>query len=115
MLSRSKFFESAGLFVGMALLLLMAGTPAGAQVDTGAILGTVKDQSGAVVPGAKVSLTNEGTSFTLSTVSAADGAYNFTPVKIGTYAVSVEVAGFRKATHKGVALSVQQQEVVDFE
>jgi len=115
MLSRSKFFESAGLFVGMALLLLMAGTPAGAQVDTGAILGTVKDQSGAVVPGAKVSLTNEGTSFTLSTVSAADGAYIFTPVKIGTYAVSVEVAGFRKATRKGVALSVQQQVVVDFE
>ncbi len=50
MLSWSKFFERTGLFGGMALFLLMAGTPAGAQVDTGAILGTVKDQSGAVVP-----------------------------------------------------------------
>src|SRR5438552_3169591 len=43
--------------VGSLLLALNAG----AQVDTGAILGIIKDQTGAVVPGAKVSLTNEGT------------------------------------------------------
>src|SRR5689334_5650616 len=58
-----------------------------AQVDTGAILGTVKDQSGAVVPGAKVSLTNEGTTFSVSTRTGVDGSYTFTPVKIGTYRV----------------------------
>ena len=43
----------------LAVMLLLA-RPTFAQVDTGAILGTVKDQSGAVVPGAKVTMTNEG-------------------------------------------------------
>jgi hypothetical protein len=44
-----------------------------AQVDTGTILGTVKDSSGAVVPGAKVTITHEGTSFTLSKLTEAGG------------------------------------------
>ena len=85
-----------------------------AQVDTGAILGTVKDQSGAVVPGAKVTLTNEGTSFSVSTTTGADGGYTFTPVKIGTYTVDAEFQGFQKASHPHVTVNVQQQVVVDF-
>lgn len=85
-----------------------------AQVDTGAILGTVKDQSGGVVPGATVTITNEGTAFSLSTVTGNDGTYNFTPVKIGTYTVSVEFQGFQKAQRTHITLDVQQQAVVDF-
>jgi hypothetical protein len=85
-----------------------------AQVDTGAILGTVKDQSGAVVPGAKVSLTNEGTTFSVSTRTGVDGSYTFTPVKIGTYRVDAEFQGFQKASHPHVNVDVQQQVVVDF-
>src|SRR2546422_6802553 len=60
---RSTLFPYTTLFRSMLLL----ARPTFAQVDTGAILGTVKDQSGAVVPGAKVTLTNEGTSFSIST------------------------------------------------
>ncbi len=85
-----------------------------AQVDTGQVLGTVKDQSGAVVPGAKVTLTNEGTTFTTFTTTGPDGTYIFTPVKIGTYTVAAEFQGFQKATRKGVVVNVQQNVVMDF-
>jgi Carboxypeptidase regulatory-like domain/TonB dependent receptor-like, beta-barrel/TonB-dependent Receptor Plug Domain len=84
-----------------------------AQVDTGTILGTVKDQSGAVVPNANVSLTNEGTGFTISTKTSGEGNYTFTPIKIGTYTVSVEAPGFAKAVHSHLSVSINQQLVVN--
>jgi hypothetical protein len=93
---------------------LLAGGRLWAQVDTGAILGTVKDQSGAVIPGAKLTLTNEGTGFIVSTVAEADGSYVFRPVKIGTYNVEAEYKGFQKILHEHVTVNVQQQVVVDF-
>src|SRR5436305_10653764 len=96
------------------LWLLTAVIDLHAQVDTGAILGTVKDQSGAVVPGAKVTLTNEGTSLSISTTTGPDGGYTFTPVKIATYTVDAEFQGFQKASHPHVTVNVQQQVVVDF-
>jgi len=84
-----------------------------AQVDTGSILGTVKDQTGAVVPGAKVTLTNEGTALSLSTTSGPDGTYTFAPIKIGTYSVSAEASGFAKAVQSGLSLNIDQKLVVD--
>jgi hypothetical protein len=83
------------------------------QVDTGAILGTVKDQSGAVVPGAKVTITNVATGISASTVTGAEGTYEFRPVKIGTYLVTAEREGFRKIEQENVRVDVQQRAVVD--
>ena len=94
-------------------LALILGDQAAAQVDTGAILGTVEDQTGAVVPGAKVTVLNEGTSLPLTTTSAADGAYIFTPIKIGLYTITVEKEGFQRVTRPHVALHVQEQVKVD--
>jgi Carboxypeptidase regulatory-like domain/TonB dependent receptor-like, beta-barrel len=84
-----------------------------AQVDTGAVLGTVKDQSGAVVPGAKVTLTSADTGIAVSTLSRSDGTYDFRPVKIGTYSLTAELAGFRKTQHADFHVEVLQQIVVD--
>jgi hypothetical protein len=92
---------------------LLAGGPVCAQVDTGAILGTIKDQSGAVIPGAKVILTNEGTSFSVSTIAGADGSYVFRPIKIGTYSVAAEYKGFQRVERPHVTVDVQQQVVID--
>jgi len=58
-------------------LALILGDQAAAQVDTGAILGTVEDQTGAVVPGAKVTLLNEGTGLPLTTTSAGRRRLHF--------------------------------------
>src|SRR5207237_7532776 len=93
--------------------LCLSATVVRAQVDTGTILGTVKDASGAVVAGAKVTIVHEEQAFTLSRVTRADGTYIFTPIRLGTYRVEVEAPGFRKAVRRGIELTLQQQAVVD--
>jgi len=84
-----------------------------AQADTGSIQGTIKDQSGAVIPGAEVTLTNEGTNLSVTLTSGADGTYTFSPVKIGVYSVSAVAQGFAKAVQTHLTLDLQQQLVVD--
>ena len=85
-----------------------------AQLENGAILGTVSDASRAVIPGAKVTLTNEETGLALSTTTAAGGTYSFTPIKIGSYTIAVEFRGFERVSRPHVTVNVQQQVVVDF-
>ncbi len=84
-----------------------------AQVDTGTILGTIKDPSGAVIPHAKVSLTNEGTNFTITTTAGGDGSYVFTPIKIGTYTVTAESPGFAKEVRTHLKLNIDEQLVAN--
>src|SRR6476469_578539 len=96
-----------------AVCLCVSATTAFAQVDTGTVLGTIKDGSGAVVSGAKVTLTHEGQSFTLTRMSRPDGTYIFTPIRTGTYVLEVESPGFKKAVRRGIVLNLQQQAVVD--
>ena len=88
--------------------------PASAQVDTGTILGMVKDESGGVLPRATVTITHEGQAFTLTTVARDDGTYIFTPIRTGAYSVEVEFQGFKKGVRKGITVGIQQQAVVDF-
>jgi hypothetical protein len=99
------------LISAFALVVFVPGLRA--QVDTGSILGTVSDQTGAVVPNAKVSLTNEGTGFTMTTTTSGQGTYTFTPVKIGVYSVSVESPGFAKAVQSHLTLNIDQHVVVN--
>ncbi|HEV2348302.1 MAG TPA: TonB-dependent receptor [Terriglobia bacterium] len=110
---RKVSLRLVGLLATSLLLVLLGAQGLFAQIDTGAILGTVKDQSGAVIPGVKVSLTNEGTNLTVSTTSGADGSYIFSPVKIGTYSVSAEAQGFSKVVQSHLTVSISQQLVVD--
>src|SRR5271169_1886781 len=76
-------------------VLLFTPRPLHAQVDTGSIVGTVTDPSGAIIGNATVTLINEGTSATLSTVVGSDGTYKFTPVRIGSYRMTVASPGFQ--------------------
>lgn len=105
---RTLFIE-IGILSGFGNL-----APLRAQVDTGAILGTVKDQSGGVVPNATVTVTEKDTNYSVRKETAGDGSYVFTPLKIGTYSVSVDSPGFEKTTHVGVMVNIQQHTVVDF-
>jgi Carboxypeptidase regulatory-like domain/TonB dependent receptor len=96
------------------VLILLCGTPLRAQVDAGAILGTVTDASGSAVHGATVMLTNEGTSAALSTTTGNDGAYKFTPVKIGSYKLTVTLQGFETIVRPHVPVNVGENVVADF-
>jgi hypothetical protein len=97
----------------LALLLLFSATSF-AQVDTGTILGTIKDATGAVVPNAKIVLTNKGLGITQRTETDENGRYIFTPLKTGMYQVEVEAQGFKKALRSAFELNIQQQAQVDF-
>ena len=83
----------------VVLFIFLSAQRLHAQVDAGTILGTVADTSGAPINGAKVTLTNEGTSATLSMTTGSDGGYKFTPVKIGSYTVKATMQGFQGVEH----------------
>jgi Carboxypeptidase regulatory-like domain/TonB dependent receptor-like, beta-barrel len=111
----SALFGRSLLFVLASLVVLLcSAAPLRAQVDAGSVLGTVSDASGGAVRSATVTITNEGTSASLSTTTSADGAYKFSPVRIGTYKLTVTLQGFQTVTQKGVTVNVGQDVVVDF-
>ncbi len=101
------------LLFGATVLTLLASSLASAQVDTGAILGTIEDPSGAVVPGAQVTIIDNGTGLTVSTTTSSLGSYIFTPVKIGTYTVTAQATGFEKTSQSNIVVHVQAQVKVD--
>ena len=113
-MSRSTLFSPRSVvFLILASTLLFA-RGAFAQVDTGAVRGTVTDPTGAVIAEAQVSLVSQDTGLTLSAVTGKDGTYTISPVKIGSYTVSVEASGFKRATTR-VTVNVQEQARADFQ
>jgi hypothetical protein len=111
--------ESGNVGIGltmacMVLAAILSPIRGLGQVYTGTITGTVKDTSGGVVPNAKVTLTNNGTGFSLATTTGSSGTYIFTPVKIGIYTVQAEAAGFQVVKRINITVEIQQQAVVNF-
>lgn len=102
-----------GLVVALALAALLGVPTAEAQVTTGTIVGTVKDQQGAPVPGAAVTITNQGKGTSTTHTTDADGSFMVPFVIPGSYDVAVELSGFRKYTHRGIVLQVNQRARVD--
>jgi hypothetical protein len=85
----------------------------GQTASTGAIRGTITDQTGAVIPGADVKATNESTSAEYQVKSQADGSYVIPLVPPGRYRVAVAQAGFSTAARSGVQVSVTERTVLD--
>ncbi len=93
--------------VAIALAFLaLAVSSAFAQNTSGSLTGTVVDQSGAVVVGADITLTNEASRDVRRTKSNADGYFTFAAVPPSTYSVSIETPGFSKYEQKGIALRI---------
>src|SRR6202046_1007254 len=93
-----------------ALFLLVAisfVTPLWAQKDAGAIVGAVRDPSGAVVAGAKVSVEDVDRGLQMTLTTNDQGEYVASPLHIGRYKVTVEKTGFKKAISEVVQLDVQ--------
>jgi hypothetical protein len=96
------------------LTVLGASFPLHAQVETGKIVGTVKDASGAVLAGAAVTVIETHTNLEKKTTTNSDGDYVVTELKSGNYVVSVEHPGFKKAKQTEFKLDVNQVVRVDF-
>jgi hypothetical protein len=113
--------QHSGRSAGKNLLTLLAAffmvalvaTGAMAQQETGRITGTVKDQSGAVVPGAAVTITNVATNAQRTTITGRDGTYVVTNLLPGNFSVTAAMTGFN-TTKKTVNLTVGGVADVDF-
>ncbi|MGB8471096.1 MAG: carboxypeptidase regulatory-like domain-containing protein, partial [Candidatus Sulfotelmatobacter sp.] len=97
--------------LGMILVVLAVSMASLAQ--TGSIAGTVADPSGAVVPGADVTVRNTATNQSHSTTSGASGSYTVTDLPVGPYEVTVKKDGFKLFRQPGIELTVAQSFTVD--
>jgi len=95
---------------GLALVFVavLAGVVS-AQTTLGRLSGTVLDASGAVLPGATITLTSEQTNQVQTAVSAETGAFLFPQVLVGTYKVDISLQGFRTTTFTKVSIAVGQE------
>ena len=100
------------LWVALTLTLSFAA-PAWAQFETATVVGSVKDSSGAVVPDARVTLTNTATGVNAERISDANGNFEFFTVRIGPYLVSAEKDGFSIAIVDNVQVTVGARQRVD--
>ena len=105
--------RTIGRIVPVLMFCLLAGLPAQAQFETAAVLGTVRDQAGAVLQGARVTLRNTATGITATATTDANGDYSFPSVKIGVYRVSAELQGFSVGAVEQVNVTVEARQRVD--
>jgi hypothetical protein len=82
--------------------------------NTGTVLGTVKDQTGAVLPGASITIRNVETGISRTTVSGGRGEYRVPALNVGTYEVQAAMTGFQTGVRQGITLTVGREAVVDF-
>src|SRR6266542_6259341 len=96
---RARILRCGGLFA-IALLLVPAGVTA--QSTHGSIVGTVTDESGAVMPGVSVTVTNADTNIARTVVTNQSGYYEVLALVPGTYRVHAEMIGFTPTRREGL-------------
>jgi hypothetical protein len=94
------------LVLSLSLLSFILSIPAVAQLDRGAITGTVTDPSGAAVAGVHVFARNIATGAKFETVTTEAGLYTQPGLPIGAYELTFDAQGFKKLVHTGIALPV---------
>lgn len=94
-------------FVMVGLLTIFLGA-ARAQVSTASMDGTVQDNTGALVPGAKIVAVQSETNFKAETVSGPTGAFRISSIPVGPYVIRVTKDGFESYKQEGIVLSVGQ-------
>jgi Carboxypeptidase regulatory-like domain/TonB dependent receptor len=104
------------LFIGLFLLAIGLSTSSVAFAQTGAasLTGIVSDQSGAAVPGATVTATNQATNVDYVAVSNDAGNYTVTSLPVGAYVIKAELARFKTAATKPVQAEAMQILRLDF-
>src|SRR5215813_15297368 len=99
---------------GFALVACGLTVGARAQVTTGSILGTVRDNSGAAVKGARVAVTDVARSATTNYTTDEEGNYNAPFLIPGAYSVAVEAQGFKRGVANNVVVQIDQKARIDF-
>lgn len=97
----------------LMLIAVFAAVGAKAQLSTASLSGIVADPTGAVVPNAKITLTETDTNFVRVTTSKEDGSFHEEFLPVGPYKVSVSAANFKTLQRSGIVLSVMQNATLD--
>jgi hypothetical protein len=100
--------HAAALFLLLFVVAIYAPVRLHAQVTTATLIGLVRDSSGAIVPGATVVATNEGTGVPRESVSDSGGEFVLTALPNGTYSIKIDLVGFKTHLSKGLALGSGQ-------
>lgn len=111
-MSRGRYFRADS--TAFLMIFLAFGQLTFSQVTTTAsISGTIKDETGAVLPGARVIIRNVETALSRSVLSDASGSYLITNLPPGEYELSAELVGFSKHIQSGLKLTVGQVAIAD--
>src|SRR5579863_10354143 len=104
--------KEKALWLVAAEMFLLAGA-AWAQLTTGTISGTVKDTSGALLPGTRVTVLNQDTGTPRTLETDAAGHFSASSLGLGNYRVTATRDGFQTQVRSGIVLTVSQEAVVD--
>ncbi len=101
-------------FVSLSLVIVLSSEFASAQITAGAISGTIKDESGAIVPGATIIIKHTATGTTRMAFTDGEGRYRAPGLAPGEYELRAELSGFKTEVRTGVALTIGREAIVDF-
>ena len=93
-------------------MLCLLSAPVWGQGTAATILGDVRDETGAVLPGVTVTAINVATGSSRATTTQETGRYRIPTLQVGTYDVTAELAGFKTTTRTGITLAIGQEAVV---
>src|SRR5436190_9141362 len=110
---RREQMETARTISCLTLLCISMAVQVSAQVNTASLTGLVTDSAGAVVPNASVKVKNKATDVESSATTDSSGYYTFASLPVGTYTLTIELSGFKKAVHENINLEVGQKARVD--
>jgi hypothetical protein len=97
----------------LAVMLLLGVRAASAQTTFGSIVGSIKDSTGAVLPGATVTASNDATGVTREVTTSGTGDFVVAELLPGTYTVTAKLAGFKTLVRSGVEVRINQAATVD--
>src|SRR5713101_2073731 len=103
---RTQFTSRGMAILASALLILVASNPMPGQAVNGTLLGNVVDSTGAVVAGAKVTITEMKTGVGRGATTNSSGNYEFPDLPPGVYEVVIEHPGFKKEVRRNVEVAV---------
>lgn len=110
---KGSLVRGAGVVAALFMAaLLISPSATFSQTVTGSLSGTVRDLSGAVVPGARVVLTNEATRVSVTSFSNKDGNFSFPALMPGTYRIAVSMQGFATWVENGISLNSHESRAI---
>jgi hypothetical protein len=107
------FNQTGSVFSRKMALAALFAAPLAAQFDSGAIVGTIRDERSASIPTARVTAKDINTGYSQSSLTNESGDFVFPSLRIGSYKVTVEKEGFAMGTVENVSLTVNARQRVD--